>query len=175
MMLKGTVGRWPDARATRVSRVDYIDITSTDARKSPFSCFGVSDVDQTDARKERRQNRPKPPVARAKFCSPDRFLAEEVKSDPAGRSNLAAYQTCRAGFSFGRTASRRSDTGRPPGLCTLAHSVGSTCEFRQRQGTRRPKTVVVVAVVRLVVVAVGRADVRRLIVERAATQNTATR
>ena len=44
-----------------------------------------------------------------------------------------------------------------------------------RQGTRRTETVVVVTVRRHIVVTVGRADVRRLIVERAATQHTATR
>jgi hypothetical protein len=44
-----------------------------------------------------------------------------------------------------------------------------------RQGTRRTKPVVVVAGRRRIVVAVGRADVRRVIVERAATQHTATR
>ena len=69
---------------------------------------------------------------------------------------------------------RRLDTGRPPGLCTLALSAGVTRRILAGQGTRRTEPVVVVAVPRLVVVAVGRASVRRLIVERATTQNTAT-
>src|SRR5436309_12652109 len=43
------------------------------------------------------------------------------------------------------------------------------------QGTRRTKTVVVVAVRRPVVVAVRRADVQRVVVERPATQHTAIR
>jgi hypothetical protein len=43
------------------------------------------------------------------------------------------------------------------------------------QGTRRKETVVVVTVRRHVVVATGRADVRRLIVERAAPQHAACR
>jgi hypothetical protein len=95
--------------------------------------------------------------------------------DPAGRSSLAAYQTCRAGVSFGRTALRRPDTGRPPGLCTLARFAGVILRILARQGTRRTETVVVVPVRRHIVVTVGRTHVRRLIVERAATQHTATR
>ena len=42
-----------------------------------------------------------------------------------------------------------------------------------RQGTRHTKTVVVVTVRRHIVVTVGRTQVRRLIVERAAPQHTA--
>jgi hypothetical protein len=33
------------------------------------------------------------------------------KNSPAGPSNLAAYQTCRAGFLFGRTASSSTQDG----------------------------------------------------------------
>src|SRR5262249_36107695 len=96
----------------------------------------------------------------------------KVRTGPAGRSSLAAYQTCRAGGSFGRTAWRRPDTGRRWTL--QARSAGATRRIRARQGARRTKTVVVVVVRRHVVVAVGRADVRRLIVERAAAQHTTT-
>ena len=44
-----------------------------------------------------------------------------------------------------------------------------------QQGTRRAETVIVVTVLGLVPVTVGRTHVRRLIVERAATQHTANR
>jgi len=44
------------------------------------------------------------------------------QNGPAGPSSLAAYQTCRASTSFGRIIQWRFDTGRRPGLCTLAHS-----------------------------------------------------
>ena len=94
------------------------------------------------------------------------------ENDPAGRSSLAVYQTCRAGLSFGRTALRRPDTGRPPGLCTLARSAVLSCEFRQRQGTRETETVGVATGRRRIGVTVGRTDVRRLNDERAATQHT---
>src|SRR5262249_56821472 len=93
----------------------------------------------------------------------------------AGRSNRAAYQTCRAEVSFGRTARRQPDTGPRPGLCTLARSAGRCLRILARQGTRRTEADIVVTVRRHVPVTVGRADVRRLIVERAATQHTATR
>ena len=58
---------------------------------------------------------------------------------------------------------------------------GNALEFWQskhkglQQGTRRAETVIVVTVRRHVVVTVGRTHVRRLIVERAATQHTANR
>jgi len=75
-----------------------------------------------------------------------------------------------------------TDTGRPPGLCTLARSRGTKAPGLRPgkpvglpQGTRRAKTVFVVTVRRHVVVATGRADVRRLIVERAAPQHAACR
>jgi hypothetical protein len=97
------------------------------------------------------------------------------KNSPAGPSSLAAYQTCRARVTFGRTAWRQPDTGRPPGLCTLTLSAGVTRRILAGQGTHRTETVVVVPVRRHIVVAVGRTDVRRLIVERTATQHTATR
>ena len=97
------------------------------------------------------------------------------QNGPAGPSSRAAYQTCRACTSFGRTAWRQPDTGRPPGLCTLARSAGIYLRIRARQGTRRTEADIVVTVRRHVPVTVGRADVRRLIVERAATQHTATR
>ena len=56
------------------------------------------------------------------------------------------------------------------------HAPQESClRILARQGTRRTETVVVVTVRRHIVVTVGRTHVRRLIVERAATQHTATR
>src|SRR5262249_1828986 len=95
------------------------------------------------------------------------------RTDRAGPSRLAAYQTYRAGVSFGRTARRRPDTGRPPGLCTLARSAGKTGGFWQRQGTRRTEADVEDTVRRHVPVTVGTADARGMSGERAATQHTA--
>ena len=90
---------------------------------------------------------------------------------PAGRGLHSAGPPCDG-----------SDTGQPPGLCTLARSRGKQAPGLRPgkpvglpQGTRRAKTVFVVTVRRHVVVATGRADVRRLIVERAAPQHAACR
>jgi len=52
---------------------------------------------------------------------------------------------------------------------------GQYLRIRARQGTRRTEADIVVPVRRHVPVTVGTADVRRLIVERTATQHTATR
>ena len=65
------------------------------------------------------------------------------------------------------------------GLCTLARSGGELSKQHNqripaRQGTPNTETIVVVTVIGLVGVAVGGANVRRIIVERAATQNTVT-
>ena len=56
----------------------------------------------------------------------------------------------------------------------MARSTGSTRWILARQGTRQPKTNIVVTVRRQVVVTVRGTHVRRLIVERAPTQDTAT-
>jgi hypothetical protein len=90
-----------------------------------------------------------------------------------GVRSLRPTRPARAGLSFGQTALRPPDTGRPPRLCTLARSAGVTRRILARQRTRRTETHIVVAVRRRIVVAVGRAHVRRMIVERAATQHTA--
>ncbi len=94
-----------------------------------------------------------------------------------------AYQSRRAGVSFGRTAREQDGTRRRPGLTT------STRSGQRRIGpripvwrTRRPprsardaQAVVVVTVGRPIVVTVGGTHVRRLIVERAAAQHAAKR
>ncbi len=59
--------------------------------------------------------------------------------------------------------------------CALALSAGSRLRIPARQGTRRTEADIVVTVRRLVPVAVGAADVPRLIVERAATQHPSAR
>jgi hypothetical protein len=46
------------------------------------------------------------------------------KNARRGFRAVAAYQTRRAGASFGRAWDKGPDTGRRPGLCTLARSAG---------------------------------------------------
>ena len=58
-------------------------------------------------------------------------MSQHETNDPAGRSNLAAYQTCRAGVAFGRTALRRPDTGRRLDFAPRHAPQVSPCGFRQ--------------------------------------------
>jgi HEAT repeats/PBS lyase HEAT-like repeat len=113
------------------------------------------------------------PWASPRLHEPSVRLAAFTQKGPAGRSSLAAYQTCRASASFGRAMQSRPDTGRRPGLCTLARSAGQRLRILARQGTRRAEADVIVTVRRQVPVTVGGTHVHRLVVERAATQHTA--
>ena len=97
------------------------------------------------------------PVPRRSWC----HIHEETQR-PGRAFDLAAYQTCRAGVALARTALRWPDTGRPPGLCTLARSAGVALRILARQSPRRTETVVVVTVRRHIVVTEGRADVSTL-------------
>jgi hypothetical protein len=117
----------------RIARLLVTSLHASQARKTV--CAGRDWL--ADAVMARVYGRP--PVGRISWhnCGPTAtcwnallvpWCSDEVRerTDPAGPSSLAAYQTCRAGTSFGRAARSRPDTGPRPGLCTLARSAGGT-------------------------------------------------
>jgi hypothetical protein len=100
---------------------------------------------------------------------------------PAGPSSRAAYQTRRASTSFGRPSGNGATQGGDLDFAPWHTPQGRrTCGFwpdeqGSSQGTRRTEPAVVVAVRRRIPVTVGGTHVQRIVVEGAATQQTAIR
>ncbi len=110
------------------------------------------------------------------------------EKDPVGRSSLATYQTHQVPVSFGQTGQSQPDTGQRPGLCTCTlrrtasrdeesglRILARTSNGGLSQSARQTKTYIVVAVIRVIMVAGRTTAVVCIVVPRPATQNTAGR